>query len=126
MISLVVTCCYPLQAHPSRTCITTILNTTPIGEAVAPTLLHYIITTIFVVATGTIAFLVSDLGLVLSVRRHVASSHLCVCMGVCVCACGACSATICLARLVCLSLHPRRCLSRASYRRWSARPDRRS
>ena len=73
MISLVVTCCYPLQAHPSRTCITTILNSTPLGEAIAPSYLHVIITTIFVAATGTIAFLVSDLGLVLSVRdRYVA------------------------------------------------------
>ena len=33
MISLVVTFCYPLQAHPSRTCITTIISATPLGSA---------------------------------------------------------------------------------------------
>jgi len=67
MISLVVTFCYPLQAHPSRTCVTNILNTIPVCKQIAPTLLHVIITTCFVAFTGTIAFLVSDLGLVLSV-----------------------------------------------------------
>uniref|UniRef100_A0A7S3ANR8 Amino acid transporter transmembrane domain-containing protein n=1 Tax=Haptolina ericina TaxID=156174 RepID=A0A7S3ANR8_9EUKA len=67
MISLVVTCCYPLQAHPSRSCVTTIVKTTDFGKSVDPTLLHYIITTAFVGITGTVAFCVSDLGLVLSV-----------------------------------------------------------
>jgi len=62
-----VTCCYPLQAHPSRTCITTIINTTSAGRAMSPTFLHVLITSIFVAVTGTIAFLVSDLGVVLSV-----------------------------------------------------------
>ena len=45
-ISFVVTCCYPLQAHPSRTCVTTIVNTTPLGKAIDPTVLHVIITTV--------------------------------------------------------------------------------
>jgi len=67
MISLVVTCCYPLQAHPSRSCVTTILNTTSLGKALSPTFMHILLTTLFVMASGTIAFFVSDLGLVLSV-----------------------------------------------------------
>jgi Asp/Glu/hydantoin racemase len=58
------------QAHPSRSCVTTIVKTTDFGKSVDPTLLHYIITTAFVGITGTVAFCVSDLGLVLSVRRR--------------------------------------------------------
>jgi len=67
MISLVVTCCYPLQAHPSRKCLTTIFEKFLGDKACSPSLLHVVITTCFVGFTGTIAFLVSDLGLVLSV-----------------------------------------------------------
>jgi len=65
-ISFVVTCCYPLQAHPTRACITTIVKKT-CGADCSEDVLHYTITTIFVGTTATIAFLVSDLGLVLSV-----------------------------------------------------------
>ena len=65
-ISFVVTCCYPLQAHPTRDNVKTIVN------ALSPTKLddhtaHVAITTVFVAATGTIACTVDDLGLVLSV-----------------------------------------------------------
>ena len=65
-ISLVVTCCYPLQAHPCRACVTTIVKKVAPG-LVDETLLHVGITTVFLIATGSIAFVVSDLGLILSV-----------------------------------------------------------
>ena len=65
MISLVVMCCYPLQAHPSRACVSTILNRLAgIGHSSG---LHMSLTTAFVLSTGSIALVVSDLGLVLSV-----------------------------------------------------------
>ena len=65
-ISFVVMCCYPLQAHPTRACVTTILKKT-CGKDLGPDTLHYGITTVFVIATATVALLVSDLGVVLSV-----------------------------------------------------------
>ena len=63
-ISLVVTCCYPLQAHPSRAAFSSIVkNCATVDEDV----LHYSITTLFVVCTGSIAFMVDDLGMILSI-----------------------------------------------------------
>ena len=65
-ISFVVTCCYPLQAHPTRACITSMVRT--LGGAELPEAkVHLTITTCFLVVTGYIAFTISDLGLVLSV-----------------------------------------------------------
>jgi amino acid permease len=67
-ISFVVMCCYPLQAHPTRACITTIVKKTcGKGGTLNENFVHYAITTVFVATTATIAFLVEDLGLVLSV-----------------------------------------------------------
>ena len=60
-ISFVVTCCYPLQAHPTRACITPIVNKCS-GESLSENVVHYAITTAFVAVTGTIALNVSDLG----------------------------------------------------------------
>lgn len=70
MISLVVSCCYPLQAHPSRKSIVSILEICAgksKGEWLNAPVPYLVITTTFVACTGTIAFLVSDLGLVLAV-----------------------------------------------------------
>jgi len=64
-ISLVVTCCYPLQAHPSRASFTSIAR--KFCGDVNEDVLHYTITTLFLLCTGGIAMVVSDLGLVLSV-----------------------------------------------------------
>ena len=65
-ISFVVMCCYPLQAHPTRACITTIVKKT-CGNGLDDDFLHYAITTVFVATTATIALLVEDLGIVLSI-----------------------------------------------------------
>jgi len=64
-ISLVVTTCYPLQAHPSRACVTTILKTC--GSTMDAGVTHVVITTVFIITTASIALSISDLGLVLSV-----------------------------------------------------------
>ena len=77
-ISLVVTACYPLQAHPARKCLTTIVGVargaqgtlledlknpnTPEGEK----LMRWI-TSFVILFTGCVAIAVHDLGLVLSV-----------------------------------------------------------
>ena len=77
-ISLVVTACYPLQAHPARKCLTTIVGVargakgtqledlknpnTPEGEK-----LMRLITSFVILFTGCVAIAVHDLGLVLSV-----------------------------------------------------------
>lgn len=66
LISMVVTVSYPLQAHPSRACITTIANRLH-GPGLDDHALYLAITSVFVAASGTLAFVVSDLGLVLSV-----------------------------------------------------------
>ena len=57
MIALVVTCCYPLQAHPSRLSLGSILKKV-LGPARAPsdTALHWGITAAFVGASTAIAF----------------------------------------------------------------------
>ena len=65
-ISLVVSCCYPLQAHPSRACTTSIVRACG-GEDIDDFVLHMAITTVFVLASGSIALVVTDLGLILSV-----------------------------------------------------------
>jgi len=64
-ISLVVTSCYPLQAHPSRACVTTILKAC--GSTMDAGVTHVLITTVFILTTASIALAISDLGLVLSV-----------------------------------------------------------
>jgi len=66
-ISLVVTCCYPLQAHPSRASFSSIVKKLAGDDAVNDDVLHFVITTLFLACTGSIAFVISDLGLVLSV-----------------------------------------------------------
>ena len=67
-ISLVVTCCYPLQAHPSRVSFTSLVKKLAGEKAVLDEeVLHWTISSLFVCATGGIALVVSDLGLVLSV-----------------------------------------------------------
>ena len=64
-ISFVVMCCYPLQAHPTRACITTIVKKTcGKGGTLNENAVHYAITTVFVATTATIAFLVEDLSLI--------------------------------------------------------------
>ena len=65
-ISFVVTCCYPLQAHPTRACLTTIANRL-LGGGLDANVVHYTITTVFVLTTATIAMLIDDLGIVLSI-----------------------------------------------------------
>lgn len=65
-ISFVVTCCYPLQGHPTRENVKTIVNSLFPG-AMSEDTAHVVITTVFVAATATIACTVDDLGLVLSV-----------------------------------------------------------
>ena len=93
MVSLIVTVSYPLQAHPARVCTTTIVHRLrdewskgcwkpsyqPVGKGGADTRmregaggddglqLHILISTAFVLASGWLAFVVTDLGLVLSV-----------------------------------------------------------
>jgi len=77
MISLVVSCCYPLQAHPSRTSIISIVEILAGKEKdewLNATVPYVVITSIFIGCTGTIAFLVSDLGLVLAVVGATGSS----------------------------------------------------
>ena len=65
-ISFVVTCCYPLQAHPTRENVKTIVNAV-FPNAMTDDTAHLIVTTVFVTATAIIACTVDDLGLVLSV-----------------------------------------------------------
>merc|ERR1712086_288690 len=59
-------CCYPLQAHPTRENIKTIVKAFA-SEGLNEDTAHYTITTVFVIITGAIACTVDDLGLVLSV-----------------------------------------------------------
>ena len=68
MIALVVTCCYPLQAHPSRLSLGSIIKKV-LGPARAPSdaALHWGITAAFVGASTAIALVVDDLGVVLKV-----------------------------------------------------------
>jgi len=77
-ISLVVTTCYPLQGHPARAALSTLVGAlttknedrrkelanpyTPDGHK-----LSLLLTTLFIAVTGTIACTIHDLGLVLSV-----------------------------------------------------------
>ena len=67
MMSVKVTCCYPLQAHPARACIATLLRAAAKREHVLGQHESLLITGAFVALTAAVALFVDDLGVVLSV-----------------------------------------------------------
>jgi len=67
MIAGIVTCCYPLQAHPSRLSIGSIVRKLAGRRAPSEAALHVPITACFVGASAAIALVVDDLGIVLKV-----------------------------------------------------------
>ncbi|KAL3910689.1 MAG: hypothetical protein SGPRY_008967 [Prymnesium sp.] len=57
------------KVHPTRACITSMIEASSIGKTLSASSMHLFLTTLFVLITATIAFLLSDLGLVLSVSH---------------------------------------------------------
>jgi amino acid permease len=69
LVSILVCFCYPLQAHPARASILALLRRTgkpPLVNLANSKASHWIVTTLFLLASLGIALIVTDLGVVLS------------------------------------------------------------